>query len=103
MNYRNVIIKHISDIKGLEDIEKHIECEDYLIPDDLDKKFNAVKGNAFGLSHKLSQDIYLRPHIKSEKIKGLYFIGSSTHPGNGVSIIINGTKVLADIICEDFR
>lgn len=103
MNYRNVIIKHISDIKGLEDIEKHIECEDYLIPDDLDKKFNAFKGNAFGLSHKLSQDIYLRPHIKSEKIKGLYFIGSSTHPGNGVSIIINGTKVLADIICEDFR
>lgn len=103
MNYRNVIIKYISHIKGMEDIEKHIECEEYLTPEDLEKEFNAFKGNAFGLSHKLTQNIYLRPHIKSEKIKGLYFIGSSTHPGNGVSIIINGTKVLANIICEDFR
>lgn len=101
-NYRNRIMSNISSIKGLEDIEKHIECEGYLIPEDLEKKFNAFKGSAFGLSHKLSQDIYLRPHMKSEKIKGLYFIGSSTHPGNGVSIVIDGTKVLTDLICEDF-
>lgn len=103
IKYRNKIIKEISNIQGLEDIEKHIECEGYLTPEDLEKKFNAYKGNAFGLSHKLSQDIYLRPHIKSSEVRGLYFIGSSTHPGNGVSIIIDGTKVLTDIIIEDCK
>lgn len=41
--------------------------------------------------------------MKSKKVKGLYYIGSSTHPGNGTSIVIGGTKVLADIIEEDSK
>ena len=43
----------------------------------------------------------MRPHIKSKNIKGLYFIGSSTHPGNGVSVIIDGSKIVSEIINKD--
>lgn len=99
---RNRTIDEIKNIKGLEDIEKYIEYEDYLIPEDLERIFNAYEGSAFGLSHKLNQTLILRPSLKEKMIHGLYFIGSSTHPGNGVSIIIDGTKVLADIILKDY-
>lgn len=99
---RNKTINEIKNIKGLEEIEKYIEFEDYLIPEDLSRIFNAYEGSAFGLSHKLNQSLVLRPSIKDKKINGLYFIGSSTHPGNGVSIIIDGTKVLAEVICNDY-
>ena len=100
--FRKKIINEIKNIKGLENIEKYIEYEDYLIPDDLQGRFNSYEGSAFGLSHKLSQSLILRPAMKEKNLKGLYFIGSSTHPGNGVSIIIEGTKVLAEIIQNDY-
>ena len=41
--------------------------------------------------------------IKDENIKGLYFIGSSTHPGNGVSVIIDGSKIVADEIYKEYK
>lgn len=103
VKYRNIIINQVKLIHGLEDIEEHIEYEDYLTPLDLKGRFNSYNGTAFGLSHKLSQTTYFRPHIKSENIKGLYFIGSSTHPGNGVSVIIEGSKLIETQIDEDYK
>ena len=98
--YRNIIIKELKNIDGLENIENEILYESYLTPVQLKDKFYSHNGTAFGLSHKLSQTAYLRPHIKDENIKGLYYIGSSTHPGNGVSVIIDGSKILVDEICK---
>lgn len=99
---RDRIIGIIKGIKGLEDIEESIEVEEYLTPNKLEEMFNAYYGNAFGISHKISQCVYFRPHIKSKKIKGLYYIGSSTHPGNGVSIILDGSKLVANLIDRDY-
>lgn len=100
-NYRNVVMDTVTKIEGLKDIEKHIKFEGYLTPYDLRDRFNSYYGTAFGLSPALYQSIYLRPHLKSKEISNLYFIGSSTHPGNGVSIIIDGTKVLTKMVIDD--
>lgn len=99
-NTRDIIMKSIKNIKGLEDIEEHILYEKYLTPNDLVQKYNSYNGTAFGIGHNLKQVGYFRPHIKSDKVKGLYFIGSSTHPGNGVSVIINGSKMVVDDIIK---
>lgn len=98
--FRNRIIKELKNIDGLENIENDILYESYLTPIHLKHKFYAHNGTAFGLSHKLNQTAYFRPHIKDDNIKGLYYIGSSTHPGNGVSVIIDGSKIVADEICK---
>ena len=95
---KKYILINIKNIKELEDIEDHIIYEDYLTPIDMKNQFNTYYGNAFGISHKISQSAYFRPHMKSKEIKGLYFINSSTHPGNGTSVVIDGSKVLCDII-----
>lgn len=95
---KKYILSNLINIKELEDIENHILYENYLTPIDLKNDFNLCYGNAFGISHKISQSGYFRPHLKSSKVKGLYFINSSTHPGNGVSVVIDGSKVLYEII-----
>ncbi|MEG1409896.1 MAG: hypothetical protein RSD36_08635 [Terrisporobacter sp.] len=100
---RNLIINTIKNIDGLKNIENHIVYEDYLTPMNLSNNYNAYMGNAFGLSHNILQSGYFRPHLKSKEIKGLYFIGSSTHPGNGASVIIDGSKVLCNIISSDLN
>ena len=101
--FRNNIIRQIKNIKGLEHIEKEILYESYLTPIQLKYRFNSYNGTAFGLSHKLNQTTYFRPHIQEEDINGLYFIGSSTHPGNGVSVIIEGSKIISNKICKKYN
>ena len=101
--FRQRIIKELKNIDGLENIENEILYESYLTPVQLKDKFYSYNGTAFGLSHKLNQTAYFRPHIKDDTIKGLYYIGSSTHPGNGVSVIIDGSKIVADEICKEYN
>ncbi len=96
--YKDVIINQIKNIKGLENIDNDIVYESYLTPEDIQKQFNSQYGTSFGLSHKLTQTTYLRPHMKDTQIENLYYIGSSTHPGNGVSVVIQGSKILVDKI-----
>ncbi|CEN80554.1 hypothetical protein [Paraclostridium sordellii] len=75
--------------------------ERYLTPKDLKDKFNSFYGTAFGIGHNLNQIGYFRYHMKSKSVKNLYFIGSSTHHGNGVSVVINGSKLLVDEIIKN--
>lgn len=100
---RDIIIKTIEQIPSMDDIEKHIVYENYLTPKTLEKDYNCYMGNAFGLSHKLLQNIYFRPHIKSKKVEGLYFLNASTHPGNGASVVIGGSKVFSELIYKDYK
>ena len=100
-NFRDKVMQSITKIKGMEDIEENIIYEKYLTPKDMETNFNAYKGCAFGIAHNISQIGYLRPHIKSKSVKNLYFIGSSTHPGNGASVIVKGSKLIADEIIKN--
>ena len=57
-------------------------------------KFNAYGGTAFGLSPTLTQTNYFRPHFKSSKADNLFFVGSSVHPGPGISLVLNSSKLV---------
>ena len=98
---RNTIITALKNISGLEDIEDHIAYESYLTPQDLKDHFNAYGGTAFGLSPTLTQTNYFRPHFRSSEVKNLYFVGSSMHPGPGVSIVLLSSKLVAEEILKD--
>jgi phytoene desaturase len=94
----NIILKELKNIKGLEDIEENIEYINYLTPQDMESKFNAYGGTAFGLSPTLTQTNYFRPHFKSSKADNLFFVGSSVHPGPGISLVLNSSKLVTEEI-----
>ncbi len=99
--FRNKIIQTIKKIKGLEDIEKNIILEKYLTPKDFEKLFNSYGGTAYGLSHTLTQTNYFRPQVKSPTVENLFFVGSSVHPGTGVSIVLLSSKLAVEEILKD--
>jgi phytoene desaturase len=94
--FRKRILETLSRINGLEDVEEHIIYENYLTPKDLEDSFNSYGGTAFGLSHTLTQTNYFRPHLKLREVKNLYFVGSSVHPGTGVSMVLISSKLAAE-------
>ena len=96
----NKIFNELKNIKGLEDIEENIEYKHYLTPQDMKSMFNAYDGSAFGLSPTLTQTNYFRPHFKSSTADNLFFVGSSLHPGPGVSLVLNSSKLVTEEILK---
>ena len=45
--------------------------------------YNSYKGNAYGMANTLLQTAFLRPKLKSKKVKNLFFTGQLTVPGPG--------------------
>lgn len=97
------IIMELKKIKGLEDIEDNIVYKNYLTPLDMERRFNTYGGTAFGLSTTLTQTNYFRPHFKSDKANNLFFVGDSLHPGPGVSLVLNSSKLVTEEILKEFQ
>lgn len=60
--------------------------------------YNSFQGNAYGLSNTLDQTAFLKPKLKSKKVKNLFFTGQLTTPGPGVPPSIISGKVVAELI-----
>lgn len=99
--FRELIFESLRRIEGLEDLEENIIYENFLTPKDLKNSFNSYGGTAFGLSHTLTQTNYFRPHLKLSAVRNLYFVGSSVHPGNGVSMVLLSSKLATEEILKD--
>jgi phytoene desaturase len=65
---------------------------------DFEKDYNSFKGNAYGLANTLLQTAFLKPKIKSKKVRNLFYTGQLTVPGPGVPpAIISGQIVAGEI------
>jgi len=89
---RNAILNRLKK-EGLSDFEKHIRFEVCYNPKTWESMFNLSRGSVFGsLSHNLLQMGYMRPHNQHKKYKNLFFVGGSTHPGNGIPMVLLSAK-----------
>jgi len=62
--------------------------------------YNSYGGNAYGLANTLMQTAFLRPGLKSSKVKGLYFTGQLTVPGPGVPPALISGKLSSELITK---
>ena len=77
--------------------EQMLFCESFCVNDFIED-YNSYKGNAYGLANTLLQTAFLRPKLKSKKVKNLYFTGQLTVPGPGVPPALISGKLVADLI-----
>lgn len=99
--FRDQIIQRLSDV-GYTDLNDHIVFERMFTPADWSAKFAVADGAAFGVLPTLRQSALWRPSIKSNTLRGLYFVGASTHPGSGVTIVMIGAQTLERVLASDW-
>lgn len=97
--YFNIIIERLERLTGQNVKENIIFKESYCVNDFI-KDYNSFKGNAYGLANILTQTAFLRPKIKSKKVKNLYFTGQLTVPGPGVPPSLISGKIASDLILK---
>jgi phytoene dehydrogenase-like protein len=42
-----------------------------------------------------------RPRNRDPEVRGLYWVGSATHPGGGVPMVVRGGRFVAELVTED--
>ncbi|MFT8356482.1 MAG: phytoene desaturase family protein [Bifidobacterium aquikefiri] len=99
--YRNKVMDALTQLLGLERLKEDIVFEKVFTPHDFAHEFNAYRGATFGLQPTLLQSNHWRPQAKAKHCKGLYFTGSSTHPGAGVPIVMQSGKICAEELRRD--
>ncbi|RRQ47470.1 phytoene desaturase [Maribacter algicola] len=68
---------------------------------DFVERYNSYKGNAYGMANTLSQTAFLRPKLKSTKVKNLYFTGQLTVPGPGVPPSLISGKLVSELLTKN--
>lgn len=98
--YFDLMIKRLEAQTG-DTIRDHIVYKKSFAHQDFKSRYNAFKGNAYGLANTLKQTAILKPSIKSKKVKNLYYTGQLTVPGPGVPPSIISGEVVAKEIFKD--
>ena len=83
-----------------QNIKKHIIFRESFCVNDFVNDYNSYKGNAYGMANTLTQTAFLRPKLKSKKIKNLFFTGQLTVPGPGVPPALISGKLVSELITK---
>jgi phytoene desaturase len=79
-------------------VKENVIFKESFCVNDFIKEYNSYKGNAYGMANTLLQTAFLRPKLKSKKVKNLYFTGQLTVPGPGVPPSLISGKLVSDLI-----
>ncbi len=97
--YFDIVIRRLEERTG-QSIENNIIFKESFCVKDFKEQYNSYKGNAYGMANTLLQTAFLRPGLRSKKVKDLYFTGQLTVPGPGVPPSLISGKLVSELITQ---
>ncbi|MBP6182142.1 phytoene desaturase family protein [Flavobacterium sp.] len=85
-----------------QSVKNNIIFKQSFCKNDFVSAYNSYKGNAYGMANTLLQTAFLRPKLKSKKVRNLYFTGQLTVPGPGVPPALISGKLVSELIDKQF-
>jgi phytoene desaturase len=86
-----------------QNVKNNIIYKKSFCKNDFVSDYNSYKGNAYGMANTLLQTAFLRPKLKSKKVKNLYFTGQLTVPGPGVPPALISGKLVSELIIKNSK
>ena len=72
-------------------------------PEQLQQDTFAHCGAIYGISSNTKRQTFFRPSNKNPNIKGLWYVGGTTHPGGGTPIVTLSGQLVAEYICTSIH
>lgn len=98
--YRDLTLDAMSAI-GLSDIRKRIRVEHRITPANWQNDYAIYRGATFNLAHNLGQMLHNRPRNRFEELRGVYLVGGGTHPGSGLPVIYESSRISSRMLLRD--
>ncbi|MCY7356659.1 MAG: phytoene desaturase [Rudanella sp.] len=80
------------------DVASLIECEAILDPRMIESRTSSAQGALYGTASNNRFAAFLRHPNFSSKIKNLYFVGGSVHPGGGIPLCLLSAKIATELV-----
>jgi len=100
---RDAVLERLSVLEGLDHLRGSILDEVLDTPASYADYYNVGAGVPFGLSHGLGQLSLTRPAADCETCDNVLFVGASSRPGNGVPLVLIGSKQVAKKAVEKLK
>jgi phytoene desaturase len=95
--YLDMVLDRLEKRTG-ENVRDHIVYQRSFAHEEFISEYNSFKGNAYGLANTLLQTAFLKPRMRSKKVKNLFFAGQLTVPGPGVPpSLISGQLAASEV------
>ncbi len=101
-HYYKLVLQRLEKHTG-ESISEHVVFKRSFAHNDFESRYNAFRGNAYGLANTLLQTAIFKPSMKNPKVNNLYFTGQLTVPGPGVPPSIISGQVVSEEIFKEFK
>lgn len=101
-HYRAAVIEKLSKILGV-DLGAIIQVEEVLDPVIIESRTESYMGSLYGTSSNSKMAAFLRHPNFSKKIKNLYFVGGSVHPGGGIPLCLKSAAIMSKMVGKDFK
>jgi phytoene desaturase len=95
--YFNIVMERLERLTD-QSLKDDILFRESFCVNDFISVYNSYKGNAYGMANTLFQTAFMRPKLKSKKLKNLYFTGQLTVPGPGVPPALISGKLVAGLV-----
>ena len=93
---RQDVLRKLSHNLGV-DVASLIECEAILDPRTIEARTSSAQGALYGTASNNRFAAFLRHPNFSSKIKNLYFVGGSVHPGGGIPLCLLSAKIAVQL------
>ncbi len=94
---RAQILKRLEDVLQVS-IGTQIVAESVITPVELEKRTGSKGGAIYGNASNTRWAAFLRHANYSSRIKGLYFVGGSVHPGGGIPLCLYSARIVDELI-----
>ncbi|QDV69000.1 All-trans-zeta-carotene desaturase [Rosistilla carotiformis] len=98
--FRELTLDRLSQI-GLPDLRDRIVYEKIVTPADWSGEHKIYRGATFNLAHNLGQMLHRRPQNRFEELDGVYLVGGGTHPGSGLPVIYESSRISSRLLLND--
>lgn len=100
--YYEIIMNRLEKLTG-QNIRDAVVYNRSFAHNDFKTDYHAFKGNAYGLANTLMQTAILKPKLRSQKVKNLFYTGQLTTPGPGMPPSIISGQVVAEEIFKSIK
>ncbi len=100
--YYHIVLERLERLTG-QSVRDAVVYKRSFAHNDFKADYHSYKGNAYGLANTLFQTAFLKPKLKSKKIKNLFYAGQLTTPGPGVPPSLISGEVAAKEVLKMVR
>jgi phytoene desaturase len=98
--FRRLALQQLERV-GVE-VQGRVLFERDFTPDNWAEDFQLHLGSTFSMAHSFKQMLHLRPRNRFEDLESVYLVGGGTHPGSGLPVIFESSRITSRLLLEDF-